>query len=97
MNRFASPVKIARDRCQSCFYDFFLLPWPIHGCAVALFAAFNARSAKGLTQKWFNPPAHGAASFVASGFRKLLPWQLFCATKCHGMCLLKKMRPGAMD
>jgi hypothetical protein len=32
-----------------------------------VFAAFNARSAKGLTQKWFNPAAHGAASFVASG------------------------------
>jgi hypothetical protein len=67
MNRFGPPGKIACDRCQSCFYDFFLLPWPIHARAVALFAAFNARSAKGLTQKWFNPAVHGAASFVASG------------------------------
>jgi len=38
------------------------------------FEAFNARSATGLTQKWFNPAAHGAASFVASGLENC----------CHG-------------
>src|SRR6267378_8720103 len=97
MNRFGSPGKIACDRCQSCFYDFFLLPWPIHARAVALFAAFNARSAKGLTQKWFNPAAHGASSFVASGLENCCQWHLFCATKCDGMGLLKKIRLGAMD
>jgi hypothetical protein len=89
--------KIACDRCQSCFYDFFLLPWPIHPRAVALFAAFNARLAKGLTQKSFNPAAHGAASFVASGSKNCCHGTFFCATKCDGMGLLKKMRPGAMD
>jgi len=89
--------KIAYDRCQSCFYDFFLLPSPIHARAVALFAAFNARSAKGLTQKWFNPAAHGAASFVASGLENCCHGTFFArpnatawvveenATRCDGL------------
>jgi len=75
-------VGLSRNRAR----QFFLLPWPIHARAIALFAAFNARSAKGLTQKWFNPAVHGAASFVASGLEnccQMAPF--FCATKCDGM------------